>query len=301
MRHPIAIVAALAATLSATAAPAAVDVFACVPEWGALASELGGDKVSVYVASTAKQDPHRIEARPSLIARMRSAEIAVCNGADLEIGWLPVLLRTAGNNKVQVGQPGYFMAAELVPRLEVPARVDRAQGDVHPYGNPHVHLDPRNIQRIGQALAERLAQIDPANAAYYQSRWTDFDARWRKATTSWEAKAAPLKGTKVVPYHRDSSYLINWLGLTEVTTIESKPGVPPSAGQLATLLNRLQAEPASAITVGAYTDPKAAQWLSERTSIPVVTLPYTVGGTPQAKDLFSLFDDTIDRLLAVRK
>jgi zinc/manganese transport system substrate-binding protein len=202
---------------------------------------------------------------------------------------------------VQVGQPGYFMAAELVPRLEVPARVDRAQGDVHPYGNPHVHLDPRNIQRIGQALAERLAQIDPANAAYYQSRWTDFDARWRKATTSWEAKAAPLKGTKVVPYHRDSSYLINWLGLTEVTTIESKPGVPPSAGQLATLLNRLQAEPASAITVGAYTDPKAAQWLSERTSIPVVTLPYTVGGTPQAKDLFSLFDDTIDRLLAVRK
>jgi zinc/manganese transport system substrate-binding protein len=301
MRHPIAIVAALAATLSATAAPAAVDVFACVPEWGALASELGGDKVSVYVASTAKQDPHRIEARPSLIARMRSAEIAVCNGADLEIGWLPVLLRTAGNNKVQVGQPGYFMAAELVPRLEVPARVDRALGDVHPYGNPHVHLDPRNIQRIGQALAERLAQIDPANAAYYQSRWTDFDARWRKATTSWEAKAAPLKGTKVVPYHRDSSYLINWLGLTEVTTIESKPGVPPSAGQLATLLNRLQAEPASAITVGAYTDPKAAQWLSERTSIPVVTLPYTVGGTPQAKDLFSLFDDTIDRLLAVRK
>ena len=301
MRHPIAIVAALAATLSATAAPAAVDVFACVPEWGALASELGGDKVSVYVASTAKQDPHRIEARPSLIARMRSAEIAVCNGADLEIGWLPVLLRTAGNSKVQVGQPGYFMAAELVPRLEVPARVDRAQGDVHPYGNPHVHLDPRNIQRIGQALAERLAQIDPANAAYYQSRWTDFDARWRKATTSWEAKAAPLKGTKVVPYHRDSSYLINWLGLTEVTTIESKPGVPPSAGQLATLLNRLQAEPASAITVGAYTDPKAAQWLSERTSIPVVTLPYTVGGTPQAKDLFSLFDDTIDRLLAVRK
>lgn len=301
MRHLIAIAVTLVATLSATAASAAVDVFACVPEWGALASELGGAKVSVYVASTAKQDPHRIEARPSLIARMRSAEIAVCTGADLEIGWLPVLLKTAGNNKVQVGQPGYFMAAELVPRLEVPARVDRAQGDVHPYGNPHVHLDPRNILRIGQALAERLAQIDAANAAYYQSRWTDFDARWRKATAVWEAKAAPLRGMKVVPYHRDSSYLVNWLGLSEVATIESKPGVPPSAGQLAALLNRLQAEPAGAITVGAYTDPKAAEWLSERTRIPVVTLPYTVGGTPQANDLFSLFDDTIDRLLAARK
>jgi zinc/manganese transport system substrate-binding protein len=301
MRHPIAIAAVLAATLSATAAEAALNVFACLPEWGALASELGGDKVSVYTASTAKQDPHRLEARPSLIARMRSAEIAVCSGADLEIGWLPVLIRTAGNDKVQAGQPGYFMAAELVPRLEVPARIDRAQGDVHPYGNPHVHLDPRNIQRIGRALAERLAQVDPANSAYYQSRWTDFDTRWRTATAAWEAKAVPLRGMKVVPYHRDSSYLINWLGLVEVTTIESKPGVPPSAGQLATLLNRLQAEPASAITVGAYTDPKAAEWLSERTGTPVVTLPYTVGGTPRAKDLFTLFDDTLDRLLAARK
>jgi zinc/manganese transport system substrate-binding protein len=301
MRLTLCLAAGLAALVLAAGAHAKIDVFACEPEWAALAAELGGDKVAVYVASTAKQDPHRIEARPSLIARMRSARIAVCTGAELEIGWLPVLLKTAGNNRVQAGQAGYFMAADYVSKLDVPARVDRAEGDVHPLGNPHIHLDPRNFARVGQALSERLAKVDPQNAAYYQARWTEFDARWRKAIAAWEAKAAPLKGLKVVPYHKDLTYLFNWLGLVEVATIEPKPGIPPSAGQLAELLARLQADPAAAIIVTAHTDPKAAEWLSERTKTPVVLLAYTVGGTPQAKDLFSLFDDTIDRLLAARK
>jgi zinc/manganese transport system substrate-binding protein len=293
--------AGLAAILVATAVHAKINAFACEPEWGALASELGGDKVDVYVASTAKQDPHRIEARPSLIARTRLADVAVCTGAELEIGWLPVLLKTAGNKKVQAGQSGYFMAADYVTKLEVPTRVDRAEGDVHPYGNPHIHLDPRNIALVGQALSERLAKVDPGNAAYYQARWNDFAARWRKAITGWQTKAAPLKGMRVVPYHKDQTYLINWLGLVEVATIEPKPGIPASAGQLAELLTTLQADPAAAIIITAHTDPKAAEWLSERTKTPVVLLPYTVGGTPQATDLFSLFDDTIDRLLAAKK
>jgi zinc/manganese transport system substrate-binding protein len=301
MKRFTAFAAGLAAVLVATAAQAKINVFACEPEWGALASELGGDKVDVYVASTAKQDPHRIEARPSLIARTRLADIAVCTGAELEIGWLPVLLKTAGNQKVQTGQSGYFMAADYVSKLDVPARVDRAEGDVHPYGNPHIHLDPRNIARVGQALGERLAKVDPGNAAYYQARWNDFDARWRKAIAGWQAKAAPLKGMRVVPYHKDQTYLINWLGLVEVATIEPKPGIPASAGWLAELLTTLQADPAAAIIITAHTDPKAAEWLSERTRTPVVLLAYTVGGTPQATDLFSLFDDTIDRLLAVKK
>jgi zinc/manganese transport system substrate-binding protein len=292
---------ALAALLAATAAHAKIEVFACEPEWGALASELGGDKVNVYVASTAKQDPHRIEARPSLIAHMRSADIAACTGAELEIGWLPVLEKTAGNNKVQSGQPGSFMAADYVAKLEVPTRADRAEGDVHPYGNPHIHLDPRNIARAGQALSEHLAKVDPGNAVYYQARWADFDTRWRKAIAGWQTKAAPLRGMKVVPYHKDQTYLINWLGLVEVATIEPKPGIPPSAGQLSELLTKLQADPPAAIIITAHTDPKAAEWLSERTKIPVVLLAYTVGGNAQSTDLFSLFDDTIARLLAVKK
>jgi zinc/manganese transport system substrate-binding protein len=232
---------------------------------------------------------------------MRTADIAVCTGAELEIGWLPVLEKTAGNNKVQSGQLGYFMAADYVTKLDVPARVDRAAGDVHPYGNPHVHTDPRNLARIGQALSEQLAKVDPANAAYYKQRWNDFDARLRTAIAGWQAKAAPLKGTKVVPYHKDLSYLFNWLGLVEVATIEPKPGIPPSAGQLSELLAKLQADPPAAIIVTAHTDPKAAEWLSERTKIPVVLLAYTVGGNTQSNDLFSLFDDTINRLLAAKK
>jgi len=282
-------------------ARAAVSILACEPEWAALSKEIGGDKVSVYQATTALQDPHRIEARPSLIAHTRSADLLVCAGADLEVGWLPVLLQTSGNGKVQFGQPGYFMAAEFVNKLEVPTVVDRAAGDVHPYGNPHVHLDPRNVARVAAALSERLTRIDAANAGYYQARYKDFDERWSKAIAQWQTRAAPLKGMRMVPYHKDQAYLINWLGMVEVMNIEPKPGIPPSAGHLSELLSKLQAQPADVITRGAYQDPKAAEWLSERTKIPAVMLPYTVGGTPEAKDLFSLFDDTINRLLKVRK
>jgi zinc/manganese transport system substrate-binding protein len=301
MKRMLNIVAALSALLCGVPVQAAINAFACEPEWGALTHEIGGDKVSVYQATTGLQDPHRIEARPSLIARMRSADLLICSGADLEVGWLPLLLQTSSNGKVQSGQAGNFMASDFVTRLEVPTAVDRAQGDIHPYGNPHIHLDPRNVLRVAQALGERLAKIDSANAAYYQGRAKDFDARWRKAISDWEARAAPLKGMKLVPYHKDQAYLIHWLGLVEEMNIEPKPGIPPSAGHLTELLSKLKEQPADAITRNAYQDPKAVEWLSERTKIPGVVLPYTVGGTPEAKDLFSLFDETIARLLKAKK
>jgi zinc/manganese transport system substrate-binding protein len=300
MKLTFALLMTLAAAWCAQA-QAAINIFACEPEWAALAREIGGDKVSVYQATTALQDPHRIEARPSLIARMRSADLLICSGADLEVGWLPVLMQNAGNQKVQAGQTGNFMASDYVTRLEVPSAVDRAQGDIHPYGNPHIHLDPHNVLRVSQALGERLAKVDGSNAAFYQGRVKEFDGRWRKAMTDWEARAAPLKGMKLVPYHKDQAYLIHWLGLTEEMNIEPKPGVPPSAGHLTDMLVKLKEQPADAITRNAYQDPKAVEWLSERTKIPGVTLPYTVGGTPEAKDLFSLFDDTIARLLKAKK
>jgi zinc/manganese transport system substrate-binding protein len=280
---------------------AAVNIFACLPEWASLATELGGDKVSVYQASTALQDPHRIEARPSLVARMRSADLAICTGAELEVGWLPVLLQTAGNKKVQPGQPGFIAAAEFVDRLDVPTRLDRAEGDIHPAGNPHIQLDPHNVARVATVLTQRLQQLDAANAAYYDSRGKDFQARWQQAIGRWEREAAPLKGLRIVPYHRNTAYLSHWLGMTEVLYIEPKPGIPPSAGHLSALVVRLQAEPADAVIRTAYQDPKAAGWLSEKTKIPVVELPYTVGGTPAAKDLFGLFDDTIARLKNAKK
>jgi len=280
---------------------AALQVFACEPEWGALAKELGGDKVSVYVATNALQDPHHIEARPSLIARARSADLAVCAGAGLEVGWMPLVQTQSGNPKIQAGQAGFFEAARYVAKLEVPQWVDRAQGDVHPAGNPHVLLSPYNIEKIATALAERMVQIDGSDAAYYQARTKDFLERWRRATAKWEKEAAPLKGMPIVVYHKNLSYLINWLGMREIGQLEPKPGLPPTTAHLSDLLARLAKDPAKAIVPVAYNDPRAAEWLAERAKIPIVMLPYTVGGNDKATNLFSLFDDSLARLLAVAK
>lgn len=280
---------------------AALDIFACEPEWGALAQELGGDRVSIYVATNALQDPHQVQAKPSLLARARRTQLVACTGAELEIGWLPIVLRQSGNNAIQPGKPGYFEAANYVQKLEVPTRLDRAEGDVHAAGNPHIQTDPRNIGRVATALAQRLAEIDPAGATYYQSRYRDFAPRWEAAIKRWENQAAPLKSVTVVVQHKGFPYLENWLGLREVAALEPKPGVEPTSAHLTEVLEQLQREPAKMILRAAYSDGRASEWLAERAKIPVVTLPYTVGGNDKAKDLFSLFDDTVQQLLGVLK
>ena len=280
---------------------AQLKVLACEPEWGALTQELAGDKASVYSATTALQDAHHIEARPSLIARARNADLIVCSGSDLEVGWLPLLLTQSGNARVQPGTPGYLEASQFVPRLEIPRVLDRSMGDVHPGGNPHIHLDPRNIAKVAEVLRDRLVQIDPANAEAYKTRTAAFLQRWGVATKRWEAKAAPLRGATMVVYHKNMSYLNAWLGLREVGSLEPKPGMPPTTGHLADLVTRMQAEPAKLIVYSAYNDPKAAAFLSERTRIPAVMLPFTVGGSEAANDLFGLFDDTLTRLLGALK
>lgn len=291
----------LAALLAAQPALAALNILACEPEWGALAKELGGDKTNIYVATNALQDPHHIEARPSLIARARSADLVVCTGAELEVGWLPLLQTQSGNAKIQTGQPGYFEAARYVVKLEVPQRLDRAQGDVHPGGNPHIHLSPYNIEKVATALVERMAQVDSADAAYFQGRAKAFLGRWRQAISKWEKEAAPLKGMPIVVYHKNMSYLNNWLGMREIGELEPKPGLPPTTAHLSDLLARLAKDPAKAVVSSAYNDPRAGEWLAERAKIPAVILPFTVGGSDKAQDLFGLYDDTLARLLAVAK
>ena len=291
----------LAALTMTGSAHATVRILATTADWGALSKELGGDKVDVYTATNALQDVHRVDAKPSLVARARNAALVVANGAELEVGWLPVLLQESGNPKVQPGTPGYFEATAQLRLIEVPSAADRAMGDIHPQGNPHVQLDPRNVAIVAKALAARLAAIDPANAAYYEGRNSDFQTRWQAAIARWEAEAAPLKDVPVVVMHKDQSYLCRWLGLKQLAAIEPKPGVPPSAGYLAELVTTLSATPPKMILRNAYNDPKAANWLSERVHVPVVTLPFSVGGTPGASDLYGLFDDSIKQLLAVLK
>lgn len=277
-------------------AQAAINIFACEPEWAALAQELGGDKVRIFTATTALQDPHHIQARPSLIAKMRQANLVVCTGAELEVGWLPVLLRESGNSRVQPGSHGYFEAARLANLLERPARLDRTGGDIHPGGNPHIQGDPRNLLPIADGLAQALSGLDAANAAYYQARLAEFKGRWNGALQKWSQQAARLKGVAVVMQHRDP-YLPAWLGVHVVAELEPLPGVEPSAAYLASVLDKLKQTPAKMVLRPAYYSPRPSQWLAERTGIPVVELPFSVGGSPTAQDLFGLYEDTLKRML----
>ena len=290
----------LLATLFLAAPAHALGVFACEPEWGSLLDELGGDKLDTFVATSALQDVHQIEARPSLIAKLRRADLAVCTGADLEIGWLPQLLRQAGNARVASG-PGLFMAAAQVETLGRPTTLDRAAGDIHPQGNPHIQLDPHRVLAVARALAARLSELDAGNATYYDARLADFSTRWLAAIGTWEAKAAPLKGRKVVVHHANWVYLLTWLGMEEIGALEPKPGIPSTSAHLASLIALTRDSNTLAILRAAYQDPKPAQWLSERTDVPAVTLPYTVGGDDQAKDLFGLYDSTLEKLLGAAR
>jgi zinc/manganese transport system substrate-binding protein len=293
--------AAVAAIILVAPARADLSVFACEPEWGALAKEIGGDKVSIYVATTGAQDPHQVQARPSLIAKARAADIAVCTGAELEIGWMPMIRQQASNPKINAGAPGAFDATAYVQLVDIPSRLDRADGDIHASGNPHIQTDPRNILAVSKPLAERLAQLDAANAAYYQGRFADFSSRFKAAIAKWEADAAPLRGQPIAVQHTSWTYMERWLGVKRVVALEPKPGVPASSGYLAEVLGKLQASPVKMIIRAAYEDDRSSQFVGERTKIPAVLLPFTVGGTDEAKDLFSLYDDTIRRMKGALK
>jgi zinc/manganese transport system substrate-binding protein len=293
------LLAAAALVLAMTAAPAhaALRVLACEPEWAALVQELGGPLVDATSATTALQDAHQVQARPSLIARVRNADLLVCTGAELEVGWLPVLLQQSGNDRVQPGQSGNFAAADFVRKLDVPVQVDRSQGDVHAAGNPHIQTDPRNIAAVATALATRLQQVDPPHAGEYAQRAAAFQQKWLQAIARWTAQAAPLRGVPVASQHKGYVYLYDWLGLKEVTVLEPKPGVEPSAAHLQSVLATLKATPARMVLYSAYQDPRPSEWLSRNAGIPSVKVPFTVGGSDAAKDLFGLFDDTVTRLV----
>ncbi len=285
------------ALMAAVRAHATVNVFACEPEWAALATELAGDTIKVSSATNALQDPHYIQARPSLIARVRKADLLICSGSDLEVGWLPLLLRKGNNPKIQPGKPGYLMASNYVNRLEIPTSLDRAQGDQHAQGNPHIQTDPHNIATVARIISQRLQKIDPANTDAYKSKLAMFEDKWNTAILHWQQQAAPLRGKNIVLHHKSWAYLSNWLGLTAVATLEGKPGVPPSAAHLNQLLLGLKENPAAIIIRTPYQDAKPSQWLSNRTGIPNAVLPFTVGGSDEADNLYSLFDNTIQILL----
>lgn len=275
---------------------AQMNIFACEPEYAALAKELAPD-ARIYSATTAMQDPHLVQARPSLIAKMRQADLAICAGAELEVGWLPMLQMKAANMQVRSTDKGMFFAAEHVKTLDQMSNVDRSMGDIHRLGNPHVHFSPQRMLIIAQALTDKLIQLDEKQSAEYQQQLSLFTSRWQLAMTKWQVKARGLQGMKVIAYHSSFRYLFDFANIEQVADLEPKPGLPPTSSHLASLLKRAGKGDIVAIIIASYQDQRGANWLAEKSNLPVVVLPLSVGGNEQSNDLFSLYDSSLDLLM----
>jgi zinc/manganese transport system substrate-binding protein len=276
--------------LASSAGIAKLNVFTCEPEWAVLTREIGADRVNVSTAISADQDPHKVQARPSLISAVRNADLVFCTGAELEIGWLPVLLSRSANPRIQK-KDGQLYAADLVALIEKPVALDRSHGDIHAAGNPHLHLDPRRISAIAEALTTRLARLDAEGADYYQHNLESFLGRWQDAISHWESKSASLRGTSVIVHHRSFSYLLDWLGMTAVAEMEPKPGLPPTPRHLNQILTQAQQHKVRMILYTAFNGDQGARWLAQRSTACAVLLPFS-----HDHSLFSLFDELIGRL-----
>ena len=277
----------------------ALDVFACEPEWAALVKALA-PQARVSTATHARQDPHHIEARPALIAALRRAQLAVCTGASLEVGWLPMLQQRAGNAAVRDGQPGMFYAAQQVALADKRASVGFNEGDVHPEGNPHFQLDPARMAQVAKALAQRLAQIDPAQASAYAQRHAAWQASWQQKMAGWQQRAAPLKGQRVVGQHNTFAYLWNWLGIQQMADLEPKPGTPPTPSHLQSVLAQVRQAPPAAIVHSLYQDAQPAEWLAKQLGdqrVPVLALPSTGSDDGPNADLAGWMDQLVTTLL----
>ncbi len=275
---------------------AQLQVFACEPEWGALARIIGGDQVRVFNATTGLQDPHHVQARPSLIAKMRTADLVFCTGAEQEVGWLPKLLNKAGKSGLQPGELGMLFAADYVTKLEIPVVVDRQLGDIHADGNPHIQLDPRNYLPVARELASRLTQLDSKNEVVFTVNLQSFEQSWQQSINRWQLAAGGLQGKEVVVYHRQWSYLLDWLGMVAIADVEPKPGVPPSSRDLVNISAVIEKNNPFAILYAPYAIKSPVTWLQQHTRILAVELPTTVGGVPDTETLSSLFNVIIERL-----
>jgi len=277
--------------ISSAFAESKLNVFACEPEWSALAKEIGGEKIKTFSATTSKQDPHHIRARPSLISKIRRADLLICSGAGLEVGWLPILLQKASPN-IQTNAIGHIIASNFVDLIEIPDHVDRSMGDIHPEGNPHIHLNPHNILLVAQEIHKRLLIIDPDNTSYYNNKFEMFNTKWQEAIIRWQNNAAELKGKPILFHHKSFSYLIEWLELNQIGSLEPRPGMPPTTSHLNGLLKTIESNPVELIIRTPYDSSKASEWMTEKTNIPNVILPYTVN-EDDINNLYKLFDRTI--------
>jgi len=294
--------AAVIAAVPLVAVFAPLRVVATTEDLASLAREIGGDRLTVVALAKGYQDPHQVDPKPSFILEVSRADVLVAVGRDLEIGWLPALLSSSRNGKVQVGGPGYLDASMNVKILEIPTgQITRAMGDVHPQGNPHYWLDPANGRRIAQAIRAKLTELAPAEGAYFQKRYADFDARLAAAEARWDKVMAPLKGRKLVTYHRSWPNFMERWGLEVIGYVEPKPGIPPSPSHTLQLIQQMKRDNIKLIIIEPYFDPKTPNSIGSQTGAQVVTLAPSVGGEKDVPDYFKLFDYDVAKLGAAIK
>ena len=300
MRFPS--VVALALLAAAPPTGAAVNVVATTEDLADLTRQVGGDRVKVEAIARGYQDPHFVEAKPSFILKLAKADLLVAVGRELEVGWLPPLVQQSRNSRIQPGADGYLDASLTVKILEIPTgQITRAMGDVHPLGNPHYWLDPGNGRHIAKAIAEKLARMAPADAAYFGSRYADFDRRLAEAEKRWDALMAPYKGLKVVTYHRSWPNFVGRFGLDVIGYVEPRPGIPPSPGHTLDLIAEMKRQGVKILIVEPYFDLKTPNSIARETGARVLVLPPSVGGNKDITDFIALFDHDVDLLVRTIK
>src|SRR6188768_2482091 len=288
--------------LAPAIASAQLKVVTTTEDLGSLASEIGGDKVSVTALAKGYQDPHFVDPKPSFILAVSRADLLIVVGRELEIGWLTPLLTSSRNSKIQPGSRGYLDASQNVRILEIPTgQITRAMGDVHPMGNPHYWLEPGNGRRMAQAIRDKLTELSPADKGYFAQRYTDFDQRLAAAEKKWDATMAPYKGTKIVTYHRSWPNFMDRFGLDVMGYVEPKPGIPPTTQHTLELITAMKAQGVKLIVVEPYFDLKTPKAIATQVGGTVLELAPSVGGTKEATDYIKLFDYNVGALSAALK
>jgi zinc/manganese transport system substrate-binding protein len=275
-----------------------LNLVASTEDMAALAREVGGEKISVDSLAKGYQDPHFVEAKPSFLLKLHQADLLICVGLQLEIGWLPPLITQSGNPRIQVGAPGYLDASQFAEILEIPqGTVTRAEGDVHPLGNPHYWLDPDNGRRIARGIANKLAELDPGDSAYFQERFQDFDKRLSAAEQKWDAEMKPYRGRKVVTYHRSFTNFAKHFGLDVIGYIEPRPGIPPTPSHTIELIQLIKRENCKVLLIEPYFDLKTPKSIGRETGAKVIVYLPSVGGEKQVKTYLDLFNYDIGLLI----
>ena len=290
------------AALTRSEAFAAIKVVTTTEDLASLAREVGGDKVQVDALAKGYQDPHFVDPKPSFILQVSRADLLIAVGRELEIGWLPPLISSGRNAKIQPGASGYLDASQNVKILEIPTgQITRAMGDVHPSGNPHYWLDPDNGRKIAQSIRDKLSELSPNDKAYFAQRYADFDKRLAEAQKKWDATMAPYKGTKLVTYHRSWPNFMERFGLNVIGYVEPKPGIPPSPSHTLDLIGEMKNQDVKLIVVEPYFDLKTPQAIANQVGGKVLILAPSVGGIKEASDYIQLFEYDVNLLASTLK